>query len=923
VVVERLYRVVASRPRTVLAIVAVLTAVLGGYATGLEIDGSISALFAEGDPEAEYQARIRELFGSEEVGVVAIIADDVYAPEVLASVRDLSTRLAAVDGVAEVVSLTTAVDPVADVFDPPLLVPEIPRDEAGRRALVDKLRERPVYLKNLVSPDGRATALNLFFAKMPDEEFVRRGIDGAIEAIVAGYAGPGKALYTGLPHFKAYSVAAMRRDLTLLTPATFAVVAVVLLLCFGSVSGVLIPIAHVAISLVWTLGIVVLLGGKLSLGSFALPPLLVVLATAYSLHVLADYAEVAGPGRSPVDVVVTVLEHATAPLTIVAMTTVLGFLSFLVNDIPSIRDLGIYAAIGVALAWLLALSFVPACLALLVPAPGTTTERFSERLERVLRAVAGFSIHHRRAVITAVALVTLAAIALTFRIRVDTDPESFFDPSHPIRRATRDLGEHFGGAMAFRVVLEGDAPGLMRKWDTLERTRALQREIDALPGVDSTVSFVDYLELLDRGSQRGSGSGDLIVTEDGKVIEAPKEGATTFWENPAQLEGVLQLVSSSPQAFARVVDADFARSVVLVRTHLTRSSDLSHLIERIVEHGRARFPPEIRVHPTGELILATRSAGGLVSGQIESVGLAAGVIFLILAVMFLSVRVGFVAMIPNLVPIAIFFGLMGITGVPLNLGTSIIAAMALGISVDDTIHLMTRLSREIRLVPEQEPALLRTFESVGKPAVFTALLLVGGYATLAFSTFVPLRQFGLLSAATIFAAVIADLVLLPALLATTRIITLWDLLRLKLGADPERTIPLFRDLRPAQARIVALMGELKVFAPGELVIRRGEQGDEMYVVLSGKAHAILGEDDDRRQVFEFDRGDVFGEMGLVRRCVRTADVVAVDALEVMSMDERFLARLQSRYPRIASKIFLNVSRILSDRLQAQHPPRSD
>jgi hypothetical protein len=477
--------------------------------------------------------------------------------------------------------------------------------------------------------------------------------------------------------------------------------------------------------------------------------------------------------------------------------------------------------------------------------------------------------------------------------------------------------------MAFRVVLEGDAPGLMRKWDTLERTRALQREIDALPGVDSTVSFVDYLELLDRGSQRGSGSGDLIVTEDGKVIEAPKEGATTFWENPAQLEGVLQLVSSSPQAFARVVDADFARSVVLVRTHLTRSSDLSHLIERIVEHGRARFPPEIRVHPTGELILATRSAGGLVSGQIESVGLAAGVIFLILAVMFLSVRVGFVAMIPNLVPIAIFFGLMGITGVPLNLGTSIIAAMALGISVDDTIHLMTRLSREIRLVPEQEPALLRTFESVGKPAVFTALLLVGGYATLAFSTFVPLRQFGLLSAATIFAAVIADLVLLPALLATTRIITLWDLLRLKLGADPERTIPLFRDLRPAQARIVALMGELKVFAPGEPVIRRGEQGDEMYVVLSGKAHAILGEDDDRRQVFEFDRGDVFGEMGLVRRCVRTADVVAVDALEVMSMDERFLARLQSRYPRIASKIFLNVSRILSDRLQAQHPPRSD
>ena len=300
---ERFYRLVASRPRAVLAVLAVVTAILGACALRLEIDGSISALFAEGDPEAAYQAQIRELFGSEEVGVVAIVADDVYSPAVLEKVRDLSNRLAKVDGVAEVVSLTTAVDPVADVFAPPLLMPEIPRDEAGRRALLDKLRERPVYAKNLVAKDGRATAINLFFAKMDEGEFVRRGIDPQVEAIVAAYDGPGEALYTGLPHFKAYSVGAMRSDLTRLVPATFAIVAVVLLLCFGSLPGVLIPIAHVAISLVWTLGVIVLMGGNLSLGSFALPPLLVVLATAYSLHVLADYYEDAAPG-GPVEVVV-------------------------------------------------------------------------------------------------------------------------------------------------------------------------------------------------------------------------------------------------------------------------------------------------------------------------------------------------------------------------------------------------------------------------------------------------------------------------------------------------------------------------------------------------------------------------------------------------------------------------------------------
>lgn len=916
---EALYRVVAGRPRAVLAIVAVLTAVFAVFAARLQIDGSIAALLSEHDPEAGYQARVREIFGSEEVGVVAIVADDVYDPAVLTAVRDLSTRLDAIEGVDDVVSLTTAVDPVADVFDPPLLVAQIPRDEAAKTALRDKLRERPIYLRNLVAPDGRATAINLFFADMDDDEFVRRGIDPAIEAVVASYDGPGRALYSGLPHFKAYSVTAMRADLTRLVPATFAVVVVVLLLCFGSLRGVLVPLAHVTITLVWTLGIVVLTGGRLSLGSFALPPLMVVLATAYSLHILADYVEVSRAGRTGRDVATEVLEHATAPLTIVALTTILGFLSFLVNDIPSIRDLGIYSAVGVTLAWILALTFAPACLALLAPSTAAEGRTFSERLELVLTRVADFSIRNRRGVIAAVAVVTAVAMVLTARIHVDTDPESFFDESHPIRSTIRDLGEHLGGTMAFRVVLDGDAPGLMRKWDTLERAKDLQRHIDSLPGVDSTVSFVDYLELIDRGSQAtAGGADDLIVAEDGTLIEAAAAEKKTFWENPAQLDGAIQIVASSPQAFERVVDKDFQRTAILVRTRLTKSSDLSALVHQIVEYGRSHFPPEITVHPTGELILATRTASGLVSGQIQSVSFAAVVIFLVLSVMFLSARVGFVAMIPNLVPIAFFFGLMGLLGVPLNLGTSIIAAMALGISVDDTIHLMTRLSREIRNTSEQSEALLRTFASVGKPAVFTALLLVGGYATLAFSTFVPLHQFGLLSAATIFAAVIADLVLLPALLATTRIITLWDLVRLKLGADPVRTIPLFRDLRPAQARIVALMGELKSFAPGEHVIRRGEQGDEMFVILSGHAEAILDESPGRRQVFPFDRGDVFGEMGLVRRDLRTADVVAVDALEVMSMDERFLARLQSRYPRIASTIFLNVSRILSDRLQARH-----
>jgi CRP-like cAMP-binding protein len=165
------------------------------------------------------------------------------------------------------------------------------------------------------------------------------------------------------------------------------------------------------------------------------------------------------------------------------------------------------------------------------------------------------------------------------------------------------------------------------------------------------------------------------------------------------------------------------------------------------------------------------------------------------------------------------------------------------------------------------------------------------------------------------AALLTNLVLLPAVLGTTRIITVWDLLAVKLGENPAQTIPLFAGLRPAQARIVVLMGEIRRFEPGEPIVTRGEQGDEMYVIIQGAVDVYVGDGVDRRCIAHQKRGDVFGEMGLVRSHERTADVVAADKVELLAVDQRFLERIQFRYPRIASKVFLNLTRIVSDRLQ--------
>lgn len=949
---DSVYRAIVRRPAATLLVVALLTAFFGWHARNMRLDASVQTLLNEGDDQKAYYDEIRALFGSDEIGVVGVFADDVYEPAVLKRIQDLTARISKVDGVQEVVSLTNAADPVEDVIQPPPLIPELPRTKQESAALKAKLAERPMYLKNLVAPDGRAAGINVFFAEMSEDDFAQRRVDENVAAIVeeANAAGPERVVYTGLPHFRAHSQAAMRTDMYRFVPVSLGIVVVILALCFRSFRGVLLPTMTILVTLVWTLGIMVLAGTPLSLGTIALPPLLLVLASAYCLHVLAEYYEEAEHGGTPHDVVLNLLRSTGTPIVITAITTVVGFLSLVTNQIGSIRELGIYSSIGVLIAILLSLVVVPALLAML-PLPKIEHGQYTPTLSRRLAAIASFGIDNRRALIAATIALSVLCLTQVPRIQVDNNLHSFFRAGDPIREATDLINERLVGSMAFYVAIDADQPGTMKKLDTLERIHALQKEIDRLPGVDKTISFVDYAELLDRGSQAGGEEGDIVVDDSGNVVQpggaagaddvkvddapggAAKPGAdaaegagsgsgddakkSTFWENPAQLDTVLQLVASSPKSFQRVINADFSRTHILVRTTLARSSEITALVQKIEQLAAGLFPPELHARPTGNLILMTRTASDLVSGQIASLAMATGVIFAVMALMFLSVRVGLIAMIPNFVPVIIFFGLMGLTGAPLNLGTSIIASVVLGIVTDDTIHLMSRLSAEIKASADQNAAMLRTFSSVGKPALYNSALLFFGFASLATSTFVPLQQFGILSAITILAAILTELALFPALLATTRIITLWDLLGVKLGKDPHKTIPLFADLRPSQARLVALLAGLESYPPGAAVVRQGDVGDQMYVIIDGKAQVVVEAGGERRHVRDFGRGDVFGEMGLIRSNERTADVVAEGPLEVMTVDQRALARVQRRYPRTAAQIFLNLSKILSDRLQRE------
>ncbi len=900
-------------PAAVLLAFAALTAALGSAALRIRIEGSLESMLAPDDPEVLYYADIRTVFGSDDIGVVGVRTPNLFSVATLQKIERITERIAAVEGVQQVMSITNALDPAADAYDPPKLIPNLRLTPHEVDALKDKLSTTSLYANNLVAPSFDGAAINVFLENLTDAQYQDLGIDRRISEILAAESGPEQLFYTGASHVKQVAVEYMRRDLFRFTPIALALVMLVLWLSFRRLPAVALPLISVSLAMVWTLGVMVLTGKAITIGTFVLPPLLLVIGSSYGIHVLAYYHEETRAGGNSADAVLHTVQRVRAPLLISALTTAIGFGALTANRITAIWDLGVFSVVGLLFLAMSSLGFLPAAMQLsTTPASLPLVGRGSPSLYRLLAQLAASAYKERAMVLSTAGVVALTALAGVQFIRVDSDFLAYFDPQSQVRHANEIINQEIVGSNPFYLVIESGEPGTLKRWEVLKQIKELQSFLATLPGITTSISIVDYLELLEIGLNKG-GEEDYSLDDEGNLV--PFVAAEPFWENRNSLEPILKTVSSNAATFSGVVTPDFARGNILVRCSLSGSRQVERLLGRIRTYIKQQFPATIQVHPTGTLVLMTGTASEIVFGQIKSLALALAVIFIVMALMFLSVRVGLLAILPNLLAILVFFGVLGWAGVFLNLGTSLIGTVALGIAVDSTIHYMTRLSRQLKREADQATAMKHTMSTVGVPIIYTAIALLFGFLTFAGSSFVPIRSFGLLTSMTLAAALGANLFVLPALLATTKIITLWDLVGIRLGKDPARTIPLLAGLRPAQARIVVLMGELRRFPAGAVIVRRGELGREMYVMIDGAAEVWVGAGRERKRIAELRRGEVFGEMAFVRRDERSADVVASQPVEVLAVDEHFLDRIQSRYPRIAAKVFLNLTRILSDRLQ--------
>ncbi|MFN8643173.1 MAG: MMPL family transporter [Candidatus Binatia bacterium] len=737
-------------PRATLLLVALVTAVLGAFAVRVRVDSAVDQLLPEGDADGTYYEGVRRDFGSEEVVVVGVFADDVFAPATLARIDRLSTALAHLPEVEEVTSLTTAqrIQLDADGLRRAPLVPARPRSAAEVAALRDRVLDDPVARGTLAARDGRAAGIWVRFRPMRDEQFLAGGSEERLRAALAGVPGPEALAVTGLPTIKVQAARDMVRDLALFVPLGLLLVTVMVVWAFRTWRGVLLPLATVIVGLLCTVGIMVAAGDAFTLGTLVLPPLLMAAGIAYAIHVVSRYYIELRHHPDDADPLATALGHVRLPVAMAALTTFIGFGTFVTSPIPSIRDFGVYAGLGIAAIFVACLAVLPAALTLL-PRPRAVPARLDDGgwFSRFVEACGTRSLRHRRAfLLVFVALMGLGAWGIT-RIRVETDYLRFFRADHPALRENQAIASALVGTQVVTVVVDGTGPGGATRAPVLEAIRDLQRFAARQPGVDQTLSLVDHLESVRRAV-------------------APERVEQPF---AAQDEVDQLLLLLAPPDIRHELTADQSRAAITVYTHLSGSQAIGALVERLQAHAAARLPADATARATGTAVLLNRSADALAWSQVWGDAQVMAILLVVMVALLRSARLGLLSMVPNVIPIVLLLGIMGWAGIDLNICTSTIASISIGIAVDDTIHYMLGYHEALRAGATREAAILSTLRAVGRPILITSVALTAGFLLCCLSTFQPVRHFGVLASATMVIGVFTDLFLLPALLITLHV----------------------------------------------------------------------------------------------------------------------------------------------------------
>lgn len=733
-----------------LALFIVLLLLPGFFLPAITVNNAPEIYFPADNPAVRYERELREHFPNDQFIYVLLQGEGLYEHDVLRRLGKAVDRIERAPNIERVLSVVSsdhiraddmgfAVEPLIDVRRLGERTPEQWRE----RVLSDRFAKRA-----MAGSDGKSLGIMVRPVKLSDSR-TRQTIQTAVatvlreeglEPMVAGMAGP-------VPLDVAQLDALIHDNLTF-SPLTTAMVMFVIWLLFRSWSVVGWTLA--CIMVVSPLPVVLLIAFQrpyTMVDSMAVP-LTMALAASLLIHFWAALRLAHKNGlrrHMAVDWAVAQVRRPSLMATIMAF---LGLASLALTPITPIRDFGLASASGAALGYLVVMHLLPAMLGRWFRAELTHDAQGMHWIDVAIAHLPEWGIRRAGLIILAVSLISAGALALISQIRVDTDMLNFFKPEHPLTRATRAIEQNIAGVTPLEIVVETQQRDALKDPALLKRVASLRVWLEAQPEIDRAVALSDVVEEMHRAFNEGDAAYRVVP------------------DNADLIAQYLLLYDGRDLYDLVNHDFDTARIVMSVNVHET--SKVVALVKRLEAHLASQAEPGVGYTVAGFGRLLADQETLLVQGQISSLAGSLLTIFLVFTLMFRSLKGGLICLLPNLSPVIFTYAILVLLGLRLDIATALIAAVAIGVAVEDTIHLYSGYRRARGANHRTLRSLIISYRHAGGPSIATTLVLLMTFALFGLSTFRPTQHFGLLTLAGLFGAMCLNLLLLPALL------TIWD-----------------------------------------------------------------------------------------------------------------------------------------------------
>jgi len=720
-----------------------LTALLAIQMPNAEIEPDLKEALPKHMKSKVNTEKIEAIFGGDDMLMILFETDDVLNKETLMRIKEISKKLNRVKGVNKVMSLFDLKNIFGEdgamIVEP--AVKRIPQNDKQREQLRRSIINNDMVYKTVVSEDFKYASI---IAKL-DSDAKHDSVINVVDSLLVKFPGDEIVHKGGEPYLKYYVQNDIAVDMVLLIPVALILMLIMLFIVFRRLRGALLPFSVVLMSIVFGIGLMPVLGWKLSAISILLPIMIIAIANNYGIHLISRYQEMNTKDSqlSAKGLAIDGFIHLKKPIIITGVTTIAGMLGLLSHIMIPAKQLGIIAAVSIAYALILSLIFIPAVLSLLKKSKPvySTGNHKRNMLDRWLEHIARFVTHKYKAILLGSVIITLISAAGLILLDSDSNMVNFFQRKHPVRISTSIINDNFGGSQNLNVLVSGDikSPDVMNKLDYYES------RIINIDGVGSVTSIAKVVRKM---STAMNDEGDKFY--DG--IPDTREAIAQYFE--------LYSMSGDPDDFEQIVDFDYKNTLLSVRINKTSNKNIKHIVKEI--KILTQNDENVRIIG-GAGIINTELESAVIRGQVSSLLIGIVVIAIIMMMIFRSVPAGLLSAIPLIFSLILMFGLMGYFNIKLDTAVAMLSSIMIGIGVDYTIHFLWRYKSERISGLSYSGAVIRTLTTTGRGITFNALSVIVGFSALLFSVFMPIKYFGFLTVISIFACLIGALIIIPAL----------------------------------------------------------------------------------------------------------------------------------------------------------------